>query len=292
MKKNSNDLISVIIPVYKNASTVSRCIRSVLAQTYKNLEIIVVYKKSSDKTLDILESIKDPRIRIIEQVENTGPGGARNIGIDNAHGDWIGFIEADDNVDSDFYEKLLKAAVENDCDIAQGNIIYGDWCSVKESGVYSKYYDKLSILQNGASFDKLFNTELVKSHDIRFAENIRWEDNIFVFKALYYGKLVTVVDVKYIYEPSEWGDEYTEKLRNDVIPACQGIADFIQSAQMSTPEKRLIKQKIVDFVANSFICDTYIYHKLMNMFGNPLFLWVRHHIRILKQKRKKDRKNG
>ena len=161
---------------------------------------------------------------------------------------------------------------------------------MKANGVYTRYHDKLCIIQSGASFDKLFKTELINAHNIRFAENIRWEDNIFIFRALYYGNLVTVVDAEYIYKPSQWGTEYTQKLKDYVIPACQGIADFIQSERMSAAEKRLTKHKIVNFVANPFICDNYIYHKLMNMFENTLFLWERHHRRNLKQKIKKGLK--
>ena len=291
MENFSNDLISVIIPVYESATSILRCIRSVCAQTYKNLEIIVVYRKSSDNTLEILESVKDPRIKIIEQVENTGPGGARNIGVDNAHGKWLGFVESDDCIDSDFYEKLLKSAINNGCDVAQGNIIHGNWKSIKKSGVYSKYYDKLSVIQNGASFDKLFKSELIKTYNIRFAENIRWEDNIFVFKALYYGKLTLVSDTNYMYEPSEWNEKYAEILKTDIVPACQEIAQFMKSARLSRAEKKLMKYKMIKYLANQFICDKHIYHELMKILGKPLFLRVLHYKTVFKQKySKKDKK--
>ena len=86
MKTTQKHLISVIIPVYNSADTIRSCVESVIAQTYKDLEIIIVYKPSTDNSLKILRSIHDKRIHIVEQTEPTGPGGARNIGIDIARG--------------------------------------------------------------------------------------------------------------------------------------------------------------------------------------------------------------
>ena len=271
-----NDLISVIIPVYESATSILRCIRSVCAQTYKNLEIIVVYRKSSDNTLEILESVKDPRIKIIEQVENTGPGGARNIGVDNAHGKWLGFVEADDYISSDFYEKLLNVAVANNCDIAQGQIIHGNWVSASKSSMCKTYYRKLLKLKNGASFDKLFNSKFIKKHHIRFAEFLRFEDNPFIFKALYHGNIATDIDAKYFYEPTPWSGMYKNKLRQDVLPIAREIWNFLTHVHLNVFEKDIAKKRIVKCVADSFIEDEQIYSELMKLLGNPLFLKIKH----------------
>jgi len=285
LKHPYTDLISVIIPVYNSADTLRRCIDSVLAQTYKNLEIIIVYKESDDESWNILKSIKDSRIKIIKQIDNLGPGRARNMGMDCATGTWIGFVEADDTIDADFYEKLFNAANVNNCDIALGQIKQGNW--LKKSAIYSTYHDKLSILKNGAAFDKLFKSQLIKTYHIRFMEGVRWEDNLFIFRALYYGKLITVPDTYYSYETFGWTPEYANKLKQDVLPACDAVWTFIKSAQMTTRTKNLAKRKIVESIAKPFITDKYIYRGLMKMFGNPLFLWVMHYKKILKQKKDK-----
>lgn len=287
MLRKQTDLISVIIPVYNSENTVTRCIEAVCAQTYKNLEIIVVYKPGSDNSLKKIKKIKDSRIKIIEQITNTGPGGARNIGIDNANGNYLGFVEADDYIAPDFYEKLINAAKQSQCDIALGSIT--TYKNVKSGVVYSNYSDKLRILQNGASFDKLYKTSLIKSHNIRFLENVRWEDNLFVLKALYYGDMVTVKDAYYSYEFSGWSDEYKQKLKNDVLPVCREILKFAKSEKISCFDKWLIQQKIVDWIAISFIDDEHIYQELMNLMGNPLFLWIKHLKIILKQQHNKKR---
>ena len=85
--------ISVIIPAYNSQDVILNCLNSVCNQTYKNLEIIVVLKDSGDKTTEIIQKLNDPRIKVIKQNDDSGAGGARNIGLKSAHGDWIGFVE-------------------------------------------------------------------------------------------------------------------------------------------------------------------------------------------------------
>lgn len=102
-------MISVIIPAYNIEDCIERCIRSVCAQTYRDLEIIVVDDGSSDRTADIAEelAISDSRIRVIRK-ENGGTSSARNTGIDNARGEYLGFTDADDFISPDMYEKLVS----------------------------------------------------------------------------------------------------------------------------------------------------------------------------------------
>lgn len=113
-----NDLISVIIPVYKVEEYLNQCIDSVLNQTYKNLEIILVDDGSPDNCGRICDeySLTDSRIKVIHQ-SNKGLSEARNAGLDIAAGEWIGFVDSDDWIHSEMYELLLRQALENDLDI-------------------------------------------------------------------------------------------------------------------------------------------------------------------------------
>lgn len=88
--------ISVIIPVYNRSNTIAYCINSVLKQTYQNFEILIIDDASTDNTLNILKTINDNRIKIIKLELNRGAQYARNIGIKNAKGDWIAFLDSDD----------------------------------------------------------------------------------------------------------------------------------------------------------------------------------------------------
>ena len=108
-----NALISVIVPVYNTADYLHRSIESILNQTHRKLEIILVNDGSTDTSRQICDEFakNDNRVIVIHQ-ENAGVSAARNSGLDAAIGDWIGFVDSDDWIEPDMYEKLLQATVE------------------------------------------------------------------------------------------------------------------------------------------------------------------------------------
>jgi glycosyltransferase involved in cell wall biosynthesis len=114
-----NDLISIIVPVFNLQSELPRCLDSVLAQSYSNIEIIVVDDGSSDGSADIMRRYakKEPRIKPVFQ-ENGGVTSARLHGVREASGQWIGFVDGDDEIEPDMYERLLKNAVTYQADIS------------------------------------------------------------------------------------------------------------------------------------------------------------------------------
>lgn len=102
-------LVSVIIPAYNIEDYIGRCLDSIISQTYKNLEIIVVDDGSRDRTGEILDDYvkKDPRMKVVHK-KNGGVSSARNTGIDIAEGDYIGFVDGDDRIDPKLFETLVK----------------------------------------------------------------------------------------------------------------------------------------------------------------------------------------
>lgn len=115
-----NGKISVIIPIYNSEKYLKRCLDSVINQTYKNLEIICVNDGSKDNSLQILQEYaqKDNRIIIIDK-ENAGVSAARNDGIRKATGEYIGFVDSDDWIELDMYEKMYKALKKYNTDIVR-----------------------------------------------------------------------------------------------------------------------------------------------------------------------------
>ncbi len=107
--------ISIIIPVYNSEKVIARCLESVLNQDYKNIEIIIINDGSKDRSQEIIEQYSkiDGRIKIIK-TENQGVSSARNLGIQNASGKYVCFLDADDYVDKDMYNELVKQIKEND----------------------------------------------------------------------------------------------------------------------------------------------------------------------------------
>ena len=111
--------VSVIVAAYNIEKYIARCLDSILNQTYKNLEIIVVNDGSSDNTGEIIDkySEKDIRIKVIHK-ENSGVSSARNKGLDMSTGDYIGFVDGDDTLETDMYELLVSNAIKNNADIS------------------------------------------------------------------------------------------------------------------------------------------------------------------------------
>ena len=101
--------VSVIVPVYNVENYLEECVNSILNQTYENLEIILVDDGSTDNCPQICDdwAKKDKRIKVIHKA-NGGVSSARNVGLDNATGEYIGFVDSDDYIDITMYEKMLK----------------------------------------------------------------------------------------------------------------------------------------------------------------------------------------
>ena len=104
--------ISVIIPLYNKENIINQCVDSILSQSFENFELIIVNDGSTDNSLEIVKSIHDDRIRIIEQ-KNGGPSKARNTGVKKANGDWIYFIDADDEMLSGTLNHFIRLINNN-----------------------------------------------------------------------------------------------------------------------------------------------------------------------------------
>lgn len=118
------ELISIILPVYNGEQLIERCIESILKQTYKNFELIIVNDGSTDKTLEKIQKYEDERIRIINQSQQ-GTGQARNAGLKEVLGDYVCFIDSDDTVDENFLKIMYELIKPNNAQIVA--------CSYKEN---------------------------------------------------------------------------------------------------------------------------------------------------------------
>lgn len=151
--KNMNKKITVIIPVYNTENYVERCIRSIINQTYSNLEIICINDGSSDNSLEVLQNLKkeDDRILIISQ-SNKGVGAARNVGIDNSTGDYISFVDSDDVIDENYFAELLYRAVRYNLDLIGSNI-----CAISNNGIVYPF-------ERQVSEEVLINSQIIKAY--------------------------------------------------------------------------------------------------------------------------------
>lgn len=118
---NTNSLISVIVPIYNAEQYLEKCIDSIINQTYTNFEIILVNDGSTDNSGSICDEYakKDSRIRVIHK-ENGGLSSARNVGLDNANGEYVSFVDSDDWIEQDMLETLYNSCEENNAEISCG----------------------------------------------------------------------------------------------------------------------------------------------------------------------------
>ena len=121
--------ISVVVPVYNVEQYLEKCVNSIINQTYKNLEIILVDDGATDKSGKLCDELAklDNRIMAYHK-KNGGLSDARNYGVERATGDYIGFVDGDDYIDAEMYEKLYEAIKKENVDVAECNlkIIYSD----------------------------------------------------------------------------------------------------------------------------------------------------------------------
>ncbi len=203
--------VSVIVPVYNTAAKLSRCLDSLIGQTLADIEIILVNDASTDDSLRILleyESKHPDRIIIINCDTNCGAGGARNIGLDTASGEYIGFVDSDDLVKDDMFECLYNKAVAGNYDIVDSPLYITGSDSIREpindifcDCALSPEQRELLILSDGYIVTKLFRSSLINDNHIRFRSNVKLEDADFLLKAvLAADSFGNIHDSKYIYD--------------------------------------------------------------------------------------------
>lgn len=187
-----SSMVSVIIPVYKIENQIKKCVNSVLNQTYKKLEIILVDDGSPDKCPEMCDDFakKDPRVKVIHK-ENEGVSVARNIGIDSATGEYIVFVDGDDWLPKNSVENLVSAIEHTNSDFAMGAIKWVAFLSFKmQHGIdkqvfYTDVDNLVSFLEciNPGPCGKIYKSQIIREANIRFPSGIKYgEDRVFLWK--------------------------------------------------------------------------------------------------------------
>lgn len=209
--------ISVIVPVYKVEQYLHRCVVSILSQSFTDFELILVDDGSPDNCGKICDEYaqKDSRVRVFHK-PNGGVSSARNLGLDNAKGEWVTFIDSDDYVEIDYLQELYNVQADNrveyvvtlrDIDEIQGKSM------IVCRNEYSQLFAKFQINRNGYVMGKLYKTDIINSLHLRFNVNIHLgEDCMFALQYLLETKNVVLISSdKYFYE-EERSDSLTKKI--------------------------------------------------------------------------------
>lgn len=204
--------VSVIVPIYNAEKYLEKCIDSLLNQTLNDIEIILIDDASKDKSLSIATSYQKTnpsKIKLIYNKENKGVAAARNTGLDISTGEYIGFVDSDDYIENNMYEKMVNACEKTGSEIARINkkIVYhgmdvsflGRNSDYNTSQIIDPRTDKKYLTtETPACTTKIFKSSLAK--DTKFKEGIKWEDYPYTIPLLVEAnQVVTVPDTCYYY---------------------------------------------------------------------------------------------
>ncbi len=246
--------VSVIIPVYNVEKYLELCLDSVCNQTLNGIEIICINDASTDNSLDILKEYEknDNRIKLIDLKQNQDVSHARNVGIDLAQGEYIGFVDSDDSVDLDFYEKLYTKAKETEAEVVKGvfNTIAG-----KHSFKTSNEKIKSNKMYFFAEFTTaIYNIDFLKRNYLYFNESLKtWEDPLFsIYVADKAHKIEFVDSVCY---------NYYRRLGSKAHKASLDyVKDWIKASKLflAVPKNKIDYEIILyDLVLNAFFTSLY-----------------------------------
>ena len=196
------ELISIIVPVYNGERHLSRCLNSLFKQTYQNIEIIIINDGSTDRTAEILRQYKEKAV--IFTTENMGVSHARNIGLSNARGDYIAFVDADDELTEDALSILYQNLKKYDADVSVGEKIIVDKKGEVQSQINT---DEIKVWADEEIIKLAFDDHFVtwsacgKLYKKTIIENVRFEvgkkineDAFFVFEIFSFCKRIVYQD--------------------------------------------------------------------------------------------------
>lgn len=270
--ENINDLISVIVPVYNVEKYLPQCIDSILNQTIKNLEIILVDDGSLDNSGKICDefSKKDDRIVVIHK-ENNGLSSARNAGLEIAKGNYIGFIDSDDWLDEHMYEILLKLLKENNSDISCCNFFKATDNKDKIPSATNeivKSYNNIEGLNNFyndlypqtvVAWNKLYKRDLFEN--ISYPIGKIHEDEGTTYKLYYRANKITYTNrALYYYRttPNSITTSKFNKKRLDIIDVYDEKVEFIKSINNDEIYSKTLKWYLFNLINCYFECSTNI----------------------------------
>ena len=191
--------ISIIVPSYNAEKSIDKCITSLINQTKKELEFIIINDGSTDSTEEIIKKYKDKRIKYFKN-KNSGIGKTRNFGIEKAKGKYLMFVDSDDYLENDACFSLFNKIEKSNSDVVVSNF-YKVYDNRKESINILEFNnctleekpDLINIV-NTAPWNKIYRTSLIKDNNVFFPENIKYEDAPFVLECLDKASKISQID--------------------------------------------------------------------------------------------------
>lgn len=258
--------VSVIVPIYNVEAYLMQCLESLAEQTLPELEFLLVDDGSTDASGTIARDFaaSHPRFRFFHQ-ENKGYAGARNAALPLVRGEFTGFVDSDDYVEPEMFEKLYKAAKSTDAEVAGCSFAYfyqQDNVHIPfdnspyrlllaRNGGKLKNGAEGAIFDNAVTWNKIYSTFLLQKYDIRFSENLRMAEDVPVFwKSYLVAKKITLIsDILYHYRNQRIGQQVGIKDRRvfSFFSLFDEMAEFIDSNKIIGFEPYILHLKLSRF---------------------------------------------
>lgn len=267
--------ISVIIPVYNREKLIKNALNSVLKQTIADkLEIICVDDGSTDKTIEVIKDYQKKYKNIfLYQQKNSGPGVARNLGIDNAHGEYVIFLDSDDWTPERAYELMYNYAKEKDADIIIGKMLRkikgtmnNQWYVIKTmQDIFDEFGEEINCakeykipLTMPGPVTKMSRTSMLRDNNIKFPNERMGEDLIFSLELFKYANTVYLLDeIIYMYE-SDLSDGDSLVSRIDPTTVLSGMNSMLKSFMYLKDEKNEIYYETIHFFSSvKYVIDRF-----------------------------------
>lgn len=275
--------ISIIVPIYNASKYLKNCLDSLVSQTKKELEFVLINDGSTDDSESIIKSYKDSRIKYFKR-SNHGIGKTRNFGIINASGKYIMFLDSDDYLEKNACEVLYKKIDKEKLDVVVCDFYRVDSNSKEVEKIISfkntslKDNPNLLLHINLAPWNKIYRSDLLKDNNIKFIEDLKYEDAPFVALSLLKSKKIGKVDKTLINYTIHDSSETTvrDKRVFDIIKIVDIIRNYFKDDDWS---REVIDTLTIKILVNYNIQQRYIKNKNMrNEFIDKIFSYFEKNI--------------
>lgn len=264
--------VSLIVPIYNSQNYLEKCIKSLISQTLKDIQIILINDGSTDNSEKIIKSFDDERIVYISK-NNEGIGKTRNLGIDKATGEFLAFVDSDDYLNEHFCEYMYQKAVNDDCDL-----VVCDFFEERNTLVGIKFKDfkdtnlretpELINYINLGPCNKLYKKSLFDDKSNRFEENLKYEDAPFVVKMLVSANRIGKVNDYLTYYVIHSNSETTirDKRMYDILEITDIIVNDLKKVNYpNDPLVSLAVMILTDYtIQQRYISDVKYRHDFIN----------------------------
>ncbi len=284
--------VSIITPVYNVEACIEKSVKSIINQTYKEFEYILIDDGSQDKSIEIAESLlknSDINYKILRQ-KNSGVSAARNLGIKNAQGKYITFLDSDDYFHNEFIELMYKKAEETECDVVfcdysevdgKDNILVKNRTKYVQdfidgrSAALKQLSDHITIGMRSA----IYRSSVIKDNDILFDSNRKYgEDMVFIVKALMNSSKVVSVNKILAYYVI-WENSITQKVSLKHIDCYNSYNDLLQYVKEKKNYKE-IERFLIEYKIPYSICHIFsIFSRDENFYKSLLEFLSESHVK-------------